>query len=395
VTVSDTYARFAEARACGPVHPSGSASLQEVPATLLFGFAAHHPCVTVLGHAEVSAVLKDRESYGQGGYGPNLERALGPTVLSMEEPEHRRYRALILEALHKREMPRWERDYVDPVVTEALDVIAPCGRADLVTDLALAVAPRVIARALGLPGDDVARFLAWGRAMLNFVADPRAGAAAASAIGEYCRALVADRRRGGGTDLISRLACVELDGDRLSDADIASFVKLLIPAGSDTTFRATSNLFAGLLTHPEQLELLRSEPDRVGDAVEEGLRWEPPMQIIPRQARVAGAIGDVPVPAGALVEIGIGPANRDAARWEHPAVFDITRPPRPHLAFGLGNHTCVGLHLARLEITRTVSEALRRLPGLRLDPGAGALDVAIRGLGFRCPARLPVVFDPA
>lgn len=320
MTRTDTYARFAEVRACGPVHAADSASLQELPATLHFGFAPRHPCVTVLGHAEVSAVL---------------------------------------------------------------------------TDLALAVAPQVVTRGLGLPGDDVARFLAWGRAMLNFVADPGAGAAAAAAISEYCRGLVAERRGGAGTDLISRLACVEHDGDRLTDSEIASFVRLLIPAGSDTTFRATSNLFAGLLSHPEQLELLRPEPDRIGDAVEEGLRWEPPMQIIPRQALIAGAIGGVPVPAGVLVEVGIGPANHDGARWEHPAVFDITRPPQPHLAFGLGNHTCVGLHLARLEIRRTVAEALRRLPGLRLDPGACAREVSVRGLGFRCPARLPVAFDPA
>jgi cytochrome P450 len=390
-----TYERFAQARDRAPVHVGDSASLQDVDPILLFGFAPEHPCVTVLGHAEVEAVLKDRVGYGQGGYGPNLCRVLGHTVLSMEEPEHRRYRALVLDAFHKREMPRWEREYVEPVVQAAIDAIMPRGEADLVAEVALAVAPRVIARALGLPADEVSQFLAWGRAMLNFVADPRAGSAAAAAIADYCLALVAARRDGNEDDLITRLATVELDGDRLSDAEIVSFLKLLIPAGSDTTFRATSNLFAGLLTHPLQLALLRADPALMGHAVEEGLRWEPPMQIIPRQANHADRIGTVPIPPGALVEVGIGPANRDPNRWARPECFDILRPRRPHLAFGLGNHTCIGLHLARLEIRRTLEVTLERLPGLRLDPRADPRDISIRGLGFRAPSKLPVIFDPS
>jgi cytochrome P450 len=204
----------------------------------------------VLGHTEVSDVVKRRDAFGQGGYGPNLGRVLGHTVLSMEEPAHRRHGAVILEALHKREMVHWETEYVNPTVEEALDAIGPRGHADLVSELALAIAPRVIVLAMGLPAEDVGQFIAWGRSMLNYVHNPAAGSAAAEQITAYCSELAAERRGGDGRDLISRLANVELDGEQLSDAEIASFLKLLIPAGSDTTFGATANLFSGLLTHP-------------------------------------------------------------------------------------------------------------------------------------------------
>lgn len=167
--------KFAEALRRCPVHQMSTAEIQGTDPRLLFGFEPGHPTAAVLGYDAVSGALRDRTGFGQGGYGPNLERVLGHTVLSMEGEEHRRYRGLIQEALHKREMARWEKEYVEPTVNEAIDSFASRGHADLVNELALAVAPRVITRAMALPADDFGRFVAWGRAMLNYVHDPVAG----------------------------------------------------------------------------------------------------------------------------------------------------------------------------------------------------------------------------
>jgi cytochrome P450 len=191
--------------------------------------------------------------------------------------------------------------------------------------------------------------------------------------------------------LTSVLAHAEIDGAKLSDDDIFAFLRLLAPAGAETTYRSSSNLLLALLTHPTQFDALRQDRSLLPQAIDEGLRWECPLTGIMRIATEETEVLGTKLPAGALVNVNLGSANHDETRYEKPERFDIFRPRKQHLAFASGPHTCLGMHLAIME-TRVVLEAvLDRLPNLRLDPAAR--DIHIGGVIFRSPAELPVKFD--
>ena len=171
---------------------------------------------------------------------------------------------------------------------------------------------------------------------------------------------------------------------------IRDSLRLLLPAGAETTYRSSSNLIFGLLTNPDQYRALDEDRGLMIQAIEEGLRWEVPLTGIGRLCVEDTEVAGVKIPAGSSVQVLIGAANRDEARFDRPDEFDIHRPPRQHMSFAFGPHRCLGMHLARME-TKVVLEALLdRLPNLRLDPNEE--DVKIVGEGFRSPRRLPVLF---
>ncbi len=185
----------------------------------------------------------------------------------------------------------------------------------------------------------------------------------------------------------------EVDGERLTDEAIYSFLRLLLPAGAETTYRSSGNLLYLLLTHSDQLEAVRSDRSLLPQAIEEALRFEPPLLSINRTTTCEVEIGGVTLAAGESISPSIGSANHDETRWENPEVFDIFRTPIPHIAFAHGPHMCLGMHLARLETRALVNRVLDRLPGLALNPGD--TDPHIRGQVFRSPTALPVTFTAA
>jgi cytochrome P450 len=175
----------------------------------------------------------------------------------------------------------------------------------------------------------------------------------------------------------------------LSDEEIFSFLRLLLPAGAETTYRASGNFLFGLLTHPDQLDALRADRSLMPQAVEEAIRWETPLLITTRRCTSDTELAGVEIPAGANVIAHLGSANHDETRWDRAEVFDIHREPQPQIAFGAGPHMCLGIHLARLELRVAVNRLLDRLPGLRLDPDGD--DPHIHGERFRSPTALPVL----
>ena len=200
----------------------------------------------------------------------------------------------------------------------------------------------------------------------------------------------AARRREPRDDLISTLARAEIDGERLSDDEIYSFLRLLLPAGVETTYRSTGNLLFGLLSNPEQLEAVRADRSLIPQAIEEAIRWDAPLLIITRVATRDTELAGVRIPAGSSVMPMLGSANRDETRWDDPDRFDIFREAKPHIGFGHGTHVCLGMHLARLEMRVALELLFDRLPNLRLDPAGD--DPHIRGQVFRSPTSLPVLF---
>ena len=222
------------------------------------------------------------------------------------------------------------------------------------------------------------------------VADWERGLAASEALGAYFADQLAERRAHPGDDLISELAETEVDGERLTDDEIFAFLRLLLPAGIETTYRSFGNLLFGLLTNPEQLAAVAREPELRKMAIEEGLRWEPPIVLIARRCVRDTELAGVPIVAGQGVNVFLASANRDERRFPDADRFDVHRTPAPHLAFGSGPHVCLGMHLARMESLVALDAVLERLPDVHLDPDAPAPRIV--GSLFRSPAALPVRF---
>src|SRR5438552_2375219 len=266
----------------------------------------------------------------------------------------------------------------------------PMKRADLVRALTLPFPVVVIARLLGLPRADLPMFHRRAVEVISAGFEFERAASASQALFEYFSAIIAERRVHPSDDVISVLAQAELEGVRLTDEEICSFLRLLLPAGAETTYRSSSNLLFGLLTNPDQLDALRADRALLPQAIEEGLRWEAPLIGILRTAVNDTEVAGTFVPAGSMVAVCMGAADRDPAKWDRPDQFDILRPMQQHTAFALGPHMCLGMHLARMETTVALNALLDRLPNLRLDPEAD--DVHITGQTFRAPRSLPVLF---
>jgi cytochrome P450 len=218
--------------------------------------------------------------------------------------------------------------------------------------------------------------------------------AASTAMVEYLRPLVEARRADPTGDFLSDLVHSEVDGERLSDDKIYGFLRLLLPAGGETTFRVMGNALFALLTHPDELAKVYENRDLIPDVIEETLRWETSVTMVSRVATADTEVSGCPIAAGSPVGVLTGSANRDESRWDDADEWKLGRPVQHHLAFGTGPHQCLGMHLARLELRVGLNEILDRLPNLRLDPD-GAGDALIEGYAFRGPRALPVTFDPS
>jgi cytochrome P450 len=388
--VRDLYPLFAALQRQGPVHrlpvgqfTQGAQSLPGSPSEVYLA----------VSHDAVSEVLRDGRRFSSAGYKDSVGQVFGHSILEMDEPEHSTYRKLLQQAFTRKALERWERIAVRPVVTECIDAFAGRGHADLVRELTFPFPVSVIARMIGIPDADLESFHRGAIELISLGFDMPRARRASERLGALFQRLIDERRAAPREDLVSVLVEAEVDGDRLSDDLIIAFLRLLAPAGAETTYRSSSNLLLGLLTHTDQLEAVRRDRSLVPQAIEEGLRWEAPLPAIMRRAAADTELAGVPIPAGATIGVHLGAANHDDARYADPGAFDIFRPARQHMAFAFGPHRCLGMHLARSETQVALEQVLDRLPNLRLDPDAG--EVFISGLTFRSPMALPVVFDPA
>jgi len=348
--------------------------------------------VTVLGYDECQTVLTHPDTFSSSIYDQIMGPVMGRTLLELEGAEHRASRALVSPSFRTALLERWRSELVEVVVHELIDRFAPRGRAELAREFTFAFPVQVIARIMGLPREDYLRFQRLSIELLNVVYDWDRGTAASASLKAYLAEILADRRRNPQDDLISTLAESEIDGARLTDDEIFAFLLLILPAGVETTYRASGNLLVALLTEPPLLDALRADRDLLRGAFEEALRWEPPITTVVRRAVRDCELGGVAIPAGTNVSVSVSAANRDPTRYPDPDRFDPTRRNIAHLTFGGGPHLCLGMHLARMEGTVAIDALLDRLPDLRLDPSAPAPNVV--GVAFRSPASLPVEFTP-
>jgi cytochrome P450 len=384
----DPYPDFAEHRR---LHPVWKGSLVDFGD---FGdFGGEPESYTVFTYELCSRVLRDAKTFTSTGYQDNIGVVMGHMILGMDDPEHRVNRNLVANAFRERSLARWESSVIAPICNELIDRFVAEGQAELVRQLTFEFPVRVIAHILGIPEEDFAQFQRWSIELIGIGSDIERGLAASESLRGYFAGIVADRRRQPRDDVISDLVTAEIEGEQLSDEAIYSFLRLLLPAGAETTYRSSGNLLFLLLSDPDQLRAVRDDRSLLPQAIEEALRVETPLLTIPRTTTTETTLGDMTLPAGVSVTTCLGSANHDETRWEDPDRFDLFRPPQPHLSFAHGPHMCLGMHLARLETRVVLNVVLDRLVDLELVPGDD--DPHIAGLVFRSPTSLPVRFRAA
>lgn len=294
----------------------------------------------------------------------------GKSMLTVDNPDHRRLRSLVSKAFSPRYMESL-RPRVQEIADELLDQVQAQGEMDLVKDYAYPLPINVISEMLGVPHADRAQIQAWSAALAHGLGLGRQEPGVEEnlrAFGEYTAQLVADKRQHPADDLISQLITIEEEGDRLSEAELVSMITLLIFAGHETTSNLIATGSMMLLDHPEQLEKLKADLSLVPSAVEELLRFNGPATIAgPRFAIEDIELAGEQIKKGDAVIPVLKSANRDERQFTQSEELDITRTINRHLAFGHGIHMCLGAPLARVEGDIAFTTLLRRMPDLRLN----------------------------
>ena len=332
-----------------------------------------------------------RPKYGEGT--PLYEHHTTSLVFN-DPPLHTRVRRLIAGALMPRALAAMEPGLV-ALVDRLLDAMAERGEADLIADYAAAIPVEVIGNLLAVPHEEREPLRGWSLAILGAlepVVTPEAAARGNAAVEEflaYLRTLVARRRAAPGdpnADVLTRLIMGEADGERLTERELLHNCVFLLNAGHETTTNLIGNGLEALLRFPQEKARLIADPGLINTAVEEFLRYESSNQLGNRRAAADTEIGDVSVPAGTLITLCIGAANRDPERFPDPERLDVGRQPNRHLAFAGGAHMCAGMNLARMEGRIAIGRFLARFSDYK--PAA----VPVRGgrARFRGFLSLPV-----
>ncbi|MET7772613.1 cytochrome P450 [Nocardia sp. NPDC005366] len=338
----------------------------------------------------VNSALRNSKVFSTKLYDSTIGIFMGPTILAMEGSTHRAHRNLVSAAFKPQNLTVWEPEVVRPICEALIDEFVEEGRADLIRDFTFEFPTRVIATLLGLPEEDLPFFREAAVSIISYAGNVPRALKASKDLKEYFLGHIEQRRSNPTGDIISDLVTAEIDGEKLTDRAIYSFLRLLLPAGLETTYRSSGNLLYLLLTHPAQLSAVQQDHDLLPQAIEEGLRFETPLTLVQRYVTEDTELEGVAVPEGAVLDLCLGSANRDENRWERSEEFDIFRSHIPHISFTAGAHTCLGLHLARLETRVALECLLQRLTNFTLLPEG---DPHIFGQPFRSPTSLPVTFD--
>jgi len=315
-------------------------------------------------------------------------------LLFIDPPEHSRLRKLMNKGFSPA-VAEGLRPQIVAIVDRMLETIRRASEADLVRDIAYPLPARVMAEMFGVQEASHERFIRWTSAVTMFLGNPnrtveqtQRAQEAVLALKEFFRGAVAERRRQRGSDLISLLLDIEEDGEVLTEEELYAQCVMLLGAGHDTTRNLIANGMYTLLRHPEQMAELRNNPELIRSAVEELLRYESPVQFAGRAAKEEMEIHGVRVRQGQLVVFMLAAANRDPQQFRDPDHLDLKRSPNPHLAFGAGEHFCIGNQLARLEGQVAILKMVQQFPRMRL---ATQSPEWAPNFGFRSLKELPVI----
>jgi cytochrome P450 len=326
-----------------------------------------------------------------------LERTFGKNLLASEGAYHDRIRSIIYPWFRVGAIGDYPDKVIAPVAAQLIDGFEADGGCDLVADFAEPLSARVLKQALGLEFVEEATLRRWfaelAEGAANFEGDPakqKIADAASAEVNETLAPVIERLGREPDDTLLSSMVHTEVDGGKLTLQEIQSNLKVMIVGG----LQATTDLIAlsmwALLSHPDQLELVRADPALIDPAIEEAARWHSPVGTSTRQTTQDTELAGVALEKGALVAAVLASANRDERNWTEPDRYDVCRKEGSHLAFATGPHLCLGARLARYETRAAWRLLLERLPGLRLDPEH---PIEISGWEFRSPHHLKVKWN--
>mgnify|MGYP003632280257 CR=1 FL=1 len=310
------------------------------------------------------------------------------TLLNMDPPDHRTYRKLMSKYFTKNRLNA-SQTTLDDVANKILDKIEDKGDIDFVTEVSMTLPLAVIAELLGLPADDRDQFFKWTNEVIGSL-DPdfaredgtegtELAMKALEEVFEYCTKFVEDRRKSPKDDLTSVLANAKVEGNYLEPLELLSYMFLLIAAGNETTRNATTGGMLALLEHPEQMDIALKNPDVLNSAVEEMVRWTSPVIHFCRTPNKDVKLHGVDISAGEHLVLFYPSANRDENIFTDPYRFDVLRDPNPQLGFGIGEHLCLGAHLARLELRAVFRGLFNRIEHVELKGDPSRLKSSLIG----------------
>ncbi|MFL5691945.1 MAG: cytochrome P450 [Ktedonobacteraceae bacterium] len=326
-------------------------------------FDASRASWLILGYDEVQRVMSDTQTFSsQRELGPDGKNHAIDGLISLDPPRHRQVRALISQAFTPRMIARLEAR-ITSIVHTLLDKVAAQGEMDIVDDLALPLPSEVMADLLGCPPADKDRFQQWLAGVVG--SDLALRHEAFVNLNGYFQALIEQRRREPHEDLVSALLRVEVDGERLPEGDVLGTCALLLLAGNETTTSLISSAILCFDEHPETWQHLLAQPDLLPSAIEEVLRYRPPIHLFGRVALKDAVVAGQKIKAGELVIPVFAAANLDESQFPNASTFDIRRTPNRHLSFSHGIHFCLGAPLGRLETRIALAALLERFPRLQ------------------------------
>jgi cytochrome P450 len=378
----DPYPLYQRMREENPIHPGPIGGLV---------LTRHADCLHVLRHPAASSDERKGDLFRAMEEAGEVDRELADNrpFLFLDPPDHTRLRRLVSKAFTPRRVERL-RPRVQTLVDELLDAVVPTGAIELIEDLAYPLPVQVISELLGVPPEDHERFKGWSRDLArgldpDFILPPEVlerRQEAIDAFSAYFLELIAERRRAPRDDLLSALVAAEDEGDRLTEQEVLSTCTLLLVAGHETTVNLIANGALALLRHPDQLQRLREDPSLARSAVEELLRYDPPVQMTGRVALEDIELDGATLEKGTFGLLLLGSANRDPAAFPDPDRLDLGRTDNHHLSFGFGTHFCLGAPLARLEGEVALTTLVQRGPDLALATDAPRYkeNLILRGL---------------
>ena len=384
----DPFPKWHALRESGPVHAGVVHELTDYPGDWFFQGLPYpdRPHFSAFSFEACDAAFRDGELFASHAAEESIdttEPGMFNSILAMGGAQHRRYRALVQPSFVPAKAQWWITNWIEQTVHALIDQFVDDGRAELNVDFAAAIPVLTITGSFGV---SVEQALVIREFLMSDT--PRAFA--------ILEPIIAARRARAEDDLISVLVEAEYTDEdgvshRLTDAEILSFAILLLMAGSGTTWKQLGITLAAILERPEVLAAVQADRAAVRLAIEESVRWNPTDPMFSRHVTRDTDFFGEHLPEGSVLHLCLGAANHDPARWDRPDEFDITRPPKPTLAFGGGPHVCLGMHVARAEMNVGITALLDRLPNLRLDPDAEPP----RYIGFyeRGATAIPVVFD--
>ena len=321
--------------------------------------------------ADVQHAFSDDDAFpSAAAYARHSLPSMGKTIQCMGGDEHRRNRGLVSKAFRPRLMTEFVESFLTPVAHELIDGIAAAGEADLVRDFTTRYAFTVITRLLDFPPTDFEQLKSWGDSLIDFPWDPEGALRAREEFTAYLTPVIEERRKRPSEDLASALTHAAIDNDGAPQAlpsyELLSYFFLLVVAGNETTRNATTGGLLALIENPGELERVRADPGLLDPMVEEVLRWTSPVVHFCRTASEDVELHGQKIRAGDTLCLFYPSANRDERSFERADAFEVDRWPNRHIAFGIGEHFCLGAHVARLELRSLFRQLIARLEFVEL-----------------------------